>query len=134
MVQITGVPRSPGLRPIAFTEIRDWRVESGALLSLTGNLRSSNRLVVLGRMTANDLFGDEDPVGKTVRIKTSPFLVAGVLTPKGQSLDGRDQDDAVFIPLTTGQRQVFGNQFPGTIRLMLAQARQRRSWMKRKSK
>ena len=54
--------------------------------------------------------------------RISPFLVAGVLTAKGQSLDGRDQDDAVFIPLTTGQRQVFGNQFPGTIRFLMAQA------------
>ncbi|HEY6044178.1 MAG TPA: ABC transporter permease [Nitrosospira sp.] len=101
--------------------VRDWPVESGALFT-EADLRSSARIVILGQITANNLFGDEDPIGKTVRIKTSPFLVAGVLTPKGQSLDGRDQDDAVFIPLTTGQRQIFGNQFPGTIRFMMAQA------------
>ncbi len=101
--------------------VRDWPVESGALFT-EADLRSSARIVILGQITASNLFGDEDPVGKTVRIKTSPFLVAGVLTPKGQSLDGRDQDDAVFIPLTTGQRQIFGNQFPGTIRFMMAQA------------
>jgi putative ABC transport system permease protein len=109
-----------GVTPDYFT-MRDWPVANGALFT-DGDLRSSSRLVVLGQITANNLFGDEDPVGKTVRIKSSPFLVAGVLTPKGQSLEGRDQDDAVFIPLTTGQRQVFGNQFPGTIRLMMAQA------------
>jgi putative ABC transport system permease protein len=101
--------------------VRDWPVESGALFT-EADLRSSARVVILGQVTANNLFGDEEPVGKTVRIKSSPFLVAGVLTPKGQSLDGRDQDDAVFIPLTTGQRQIFGNQFPGTIRFMMAQA------------
>jgi len=101
--------------------VRDWPVENGALFT-EADLRSSARVVILGQITANNLFGDEDPVGKTVRIKTSPFLVAGVLAPKGQSLDGRDQDDAVFIPLTTGQRQIFGNQFPGTIRFMMAQA------------
>ena len=101
--------------------VRDWPVENGALFT-EADLRSSARIVILGQITANNLFGDEDPVGKTVRIKTSPFLVAGVLAPKGQSLDGRDQDDAVFIPLTTGQRQIFGNQFPGTIRFMMAQA------------
>ncbi|MDE2365817.1 MAG: ABC transporter permease [Betaproteobacteria bacterium] len=101
--------------------VRDWPAENGVLLT-EADLRSSARAVVLGQITANNLFGDEDPVGKTVRIKTSPFLVVGVLTPKGQSLDGRDQDDAVFIPITTGQRQIFGNQFPGTVRFMMAQA------------
>jgi putative ABC transport system permease protein len=101
--------------------VRDWAAESGALFT-EAELRSSARVVILGQITANKLFGDDDPVGKTVRIKASPFLVGGVLTPKGQSLDGRDQDDAAFIPLTTGQRQIFGNQFPGTIRFMMAQA------------
>jgi putative ABC transport system permease protein len=76
---------------------------------------------MLGQLTAKNLFGDEDPTGKTVRIKNSPFVVAGVLAPKGQSLDGRDQDDSVFIPITTGQRQIFGNQFPGTIRFLMVQ-------------
>lgn len=109
-----------GATPDYFT-VRDWRAENGALIT-EADLRSSNRVMVLGQITANNLFGDEDPVGKTVRLKSSPFLVAGVLAAKGQSLDGRDQDDAVFIPLTTGQRQVFGNQFPGTIRFMMAQA------------
>ncbi|HEX8874243.1 MAG TPA: ABC transporter permease [Nitrosospira sp.] len=109
-----------GVTPDYFA-VRDWPAENGVLLT-EADLRSSARAVVLGQITANNLFGDEDPVGKTVRIKTSPFLVVGVLTPKGQSLDGRDQDDAVFIPITTGQRQIFGNQFPGTIRFMMAQA------------
>ncbi len=109
-----------GVTPDYF-EVRDWGTESGALFTEV-DLRSATRVVLLGQLTAKNLFGDEDPTGKTVRIKNSPFLVAGVLTAKGQSLDGRDQDDAVFIPLTTGQRQVFGNQFPGTIRFLMAQA------------
>ena len=110
-----------GVTPDYFV-VRDWAAESGALFT-EADLRSGTRVVILGQVTAKNLFGDEDPTGKTIRIKNSPFLVGGVLTPKGQSLDGRDQDDAVFIPLTTGQRQVFGNQFPGTIRFMMAQAR-----------
>jgi putative ABC transport system permease protein len=109
-----------GVTPDYF-EVRDWGTESGTLFTEV-DLRSATRVVLLGQLTAKNLFGDEDPTGKTVRIKNSPFLVAGVLTVKGQSLDGRDQDDAVFIPLTTGQRQVFGNQFPGTIRFLMAQA------------
>jgi putative ABC transport system permease protein len=78
--------------------------------------------VLLGQTVARNLFGDEDPVGKTVRVKNSPFLVLGVLAPKGQSLDGRDQDDTALVPLTTAQRQLFGNQFPGMIRFMMAKA------------
>ena len=105
-----------------YFKVRDWPAESGALFTET-DLRSATRVVILGQITAQNLFGDEDPTGKTVRIKNSPFLVAGVLAPKGQSLDGRDQDDAVFIPITTGQRQIFGNQFPGTIRFLMVQGR-----------
>jgi putative ABC transport system permease protein len=77
---------------------------------------------LLGQTVTTNLFGSEDPVGKTIRIKQSPFLVAGVLAPKGQSLDGRDQDDTVLIPITTAQRKLFGNRFPGTVRFIMAQA------------
>lgn len=108
-----------GVTPDYFN-VRDWPAERGALFTET-DLRSASRVVMLGQLTAKNLFGDEDPTGKTIRIKNSPFVVAGVLAPKGQSLDGRDQDDSVFIPITTGQRQIFGNQFPGTIRFLMVQ-------------
>jgi putative ABC transport system permease protein len=85
-------------------------------------VRSATRVVLLGRTVVQNLFGDADPVGKTIRIKQSPFLVIGVLASKGQSLDGRDQDDTAFIPVTTAQRRVFGTQFPGSVRFIVAQA------------
>ncbi|KIO49399.1 ABC transporter permease [Nitrosospira sp. NpAV] len=110
-----------GVTPDYFN-VRDWPAESGALFTEV-DLRSATRVVILGQITARNLFGDEDPTGKTIRIKNSPFVVAGVLAPKGQSLDGRDQDDAAFIPITTGQSQIFGNQFPGTIRFLMVQGR-----------
>ncbi|ARO86500.1 multidrug ABC transporter substrate-binding protein [Nitrosospira lacus] len=110
-----------GVTPDYFS-VRNWPAESGALFT-EADLRSATRVVILGQITARNLFGDEDPTGKTIRIKNSPFVVAGVLAPKGQSLDGRDQDDAVFIPITTGQSQIFGNQFPGTIRFLMVQGR-----------
>lgn len=110
-----------GVTPDYFN-VRDWPAESGALFTEV-DLRSATRVVILGQITAQNLFGDEDPTGKTIRIKNSPFVVAGVLAPKGQSLDGRDQDDAAFIPITTGQSQIFGNQFPGTIRFLMVQGR-----------
>ena len=105
-----------------YFEVGNWKVESGATFT-ESDLRSAARVVVLGSVTAKNLFGDEDPVGKTIRITNRPFLVTGVLMAKGQSLTGRDQDDNVFIPITTSERQITGNQFPGTIRYMLVQGK-----------
>jgi putative ABC transport system permease protein len=109
-----------GTTPAIF-EIRDWYPVAGSIFTDT-DLRSATRVVLLGQTVAQNLFGDEEPVGKTVRIKNSPFLVVGVLAPKGQSLDGRDQDDTAMVPLTTAQRQLFGNQFPGMVRFLMAKA------------
>ncbi len=109
-----------GTTPQIF-EIRDWYPVAGTTFTET-DVRSATRVVLLGQTVVQNLFGDEDPVGKTVRIKNSPFLVVGVLAAKGQSLDGRDQDDTALVPLTTAQRQLFGNQFPGMVRFMMAKA------------
>lgn len=105
-----------------YFKVGNWKMESGAIFT-ESDLRSATRVVVLGSVTAKNLFSDEDPVGKTIRITNRPFLVVGVLMAKGQSLTGRDQDDNVFIPITTSERQVTGNQFPGSIRFMLVQGK-----------
>ncbi|NBQ67655.1 MAG: FtsX-like permease family protein [Nitrosomonadaceae bacterium] len=102
--------------------VGNWKIESGAIFT-ESDLRSAARVVVLGSVTAKNLFGDEDPVGKTIRITNRPFLVVGVLMAKGQSLTGRDQDDNVLIPITTSERQITGNQFPGSIRYMMVQGK-----------
>jgi putative ABC transport system permease protein len=104
-----------------YLEVRDWSIESGYAFT-DSDVRSATRVALLGRTVAQNLFGDADPVGRTIRIKRSPFLVIGLLAAKGQSLDGRDQDDTVFIPVTTAQRRVFGTQFPGSVRFIAAQA------------
>ncbi|HTS21685.1 MAG TPA: ABC transporter permease [Casimicrobiaceae bacterium] len=104
-----------------FLVVRDWDVESGYAFS-DADVRSATRVALLGKTVALNLFDDADPVGKTVRIKQSPFLVIGVLASKGQSLDGRDQDDTVLIPVTTAQTRIFGTQFPGSVRFIVAQA------------
>jgi len=105
-----------------YFEVGSWKMESGTTFT-ESDLRSAARVVVLGSITAKNLFNDEDPVGKTIRITNRPFLVVGVLMAKGQSLTGRDQDDNVFIPITTSERQITGNQFPGSIRYMLVQGK-----------
>ena len=61
-------------------------------------------------------------MGQIVRIQKIPFTVTGVLTPKGQTTWGQDQDDIVFVPLTTAQRQLFGQAFPGMVRNIAVQA------------
>ncbi|MCW5600476.1 ABC transporter permease [Nitrosomonas sp.] len=110
-----------GVTPDYFT-VSNWIIEHGDIFS-EADVRSATRVAVLGKVTAENLFGTEDPIGKTLRISNRPFLVVGVLAAKGQSLSGRDQDDNVLIPLTTAQRQVLGNQFPGSINLMLVQGK-----------
>lgn len=110
-----------GTTPNYFT-VGNWKMESGAVFT-ESDLRSAARVVILGSVTAKNLFGDEDPIGKTIRITNRPFQVVGVLMAKGQSLTGRDQDDTVIIPITTSERQITGSQFPGSIRYMLVQGK-----------
>ncbi len=111
-----------GTTPSYFS-IRRWDVESGELFS-DADIRSANRVALVGKTVVENLFGDEiDPIGKTIRITKSPFTVVGVLEGKGQSFDGRDQDDTIIVPITTAQRKLFGNQIPGSVRMIMAQAK-----------
>ena len=105
----------------AYLDARAWPVVSGAAFTAS-DVRSATRVALIGQTTAQNLFGDDDPVGRTLRIRQSPFTVLGVLGSKGQGMDGRDQDDSLVIPLTTAQRNVFGTQFPGTVRMVMVQA------------
>ena len=110
-----------GSTPDYFT-IRNWTLDSGHFFE-ESDVRGATCVVVLGRTVAKNLFGEDEPTGKTIRIKNMPFLVIGLLSAKGQSLDGRDQDDSAVVPVTTAQRKLFGNQFPGTVRYLMAQAK-----------
>jgi putative ABC transport system permease protein len=105
----------------SYLVVRDWRVASGSAFG-DSDVRAATRVALLGETVAKNLFGDEDPVGKTIRIEKSPYLVTGVLAAKGQSLDGRDQDDTILVPVTTAQRKLFGSQFQGSVRFMMVQA------------
>ena len=105
----------------SYLTVRDWRLAAGFPYT-NSDVRSATRVALLGQTVAKNLFGDEDPVGKTLRIKNSPYVVLGVLAQKGQSLDGRDQDDTVLVPVTTAQRKLFGGQFAGSVRYIMAQA------------
>ena len=105
----------------SYLDVRDWRLASGYAFTDT-EMRSASRVALVGQTVVQQLFGDEDPVGKTLRIRNSPFVVIGVLARKGQSMDGRDQDDTVLVPLTAAQLTLFGSQFPDSVRMILVQA------------
>jgi putative ABC transport system permease protein len=90
-----------------YFDIRQWPLSDGA--SFTGqDVRSSNKVCVIGRTTASQVFGSEDPIGQVLRIQGVPFLVTGILTPKGLSPQGTDQDDIVIMPYTSAMKRVIG--------------------------
>jgi putative ABC transport system permease protein len=104
-----------------YLDARSWPLAAGNAFT-DSDVRSATRVALIGQTAAQNLFGDENPLGKTVRVRQSPFVIVGVLGVKGQGMDGRDQDDTLIVPLTTAQRQVFGSQFPGSVRMVMVQA------------
>ncbi len=98
-----------------FLLVRDWPLESGQPFT-DQDVKSATKVALLGQTVVDNLFGALDPVGQMIRIKKIPFLVIGVLARKGQSTTGQDQDDAVYIPVTTAQKKIFGTAFPGMVR------------------
>jgi putative ABC transport system permease protein len=82
-------------------------------------LESAARVALIGQTIVGNLFEPgEEPVGAVIRIKNVPFHVIGVLAPKGQSAQGSDQDDVIFIPFSTAERKVFGTSFIGSVGAM----------------
>jgi len=90
-----------------FFEARDWAIYSGRPI-LREDTDGATKVALLGQTAALNLFGDSDPVGEIIRIKKVPFTVVGVLTRKGQTTWGQDQDDVIVIPLSTAKKKVLG--------------------------
>ena len=108
-----------GISP-SYLTIRDWSFSSGGPFT-QADLDSAARVALIGQTIVDNLFDPgEEPVGAVIRIKNVPFRVIGVLAPKGQSAQGSDQDDVIFIPFTTAERKVFGTPFLGSIGAMFA--------------
>jgi putative ABC transport system permease protein len=102
--------------------VRDWPLASGRSFT-DQDVKSATKVCLLGQTVVDNLFGDMHPVGQFIRIKNVPFIVIGVLAPKGQSAQGQDQDDTIYIPVTTAQKKLFGTAFPGMIRIMMVKAK-----------
>lgn len=108
-----------GISP-SYLTIRDWSFSSGGPFTQS-DMDSAARVALIGQTLVDNLFDSgEEPVGAVIRIKNVPFRVIGVLAPKGQSAQGSDQDDVIFIPFTTAERKVFGTPFLGSIGAMFA--------------
>jgi putative ABC transport system permease protein len=108
-----------GISP-SYLTIRDWSFTSGGPFTQF-DLDSAARVAVIGQTTMENLFDPgEEPVGSTIRLKNVTFRVVGVLAPKGQSAQGADQDDIIFIPFSTAERKVFGSQFLGSVGALFA--------------
>ncbi|WP_141054966.1 ABC transporter permease [Aliarcobacter cryaerophilus] len=94
--------------------IKDWEVEQGRIFE-EGELSSGKSVCILGTTVVKNLFGDENPIGATIRIKNFPCSVIGVLASKGASSFGRDQDEVFITPLKMYQRKIQGNLDVSTI-------------------
>src|SRR5215467_14808212 len=115
-----------GVSPEYF-EIRKWDIGQGA--AFTEDDQDHNAAVcVLGATVATNLFGDEDPISKTINVNAVPFKVVGVLQAKGFSATGQDQDDFMVVPITTAQKRITGQDwlddiyFSATSRLEIPEA------------
>jgi putative ABC transport system permease protein len=90
-----------------YFDLRQWPLADGAPFT-SQDVRSANKVCVIGRTTATQVFGTEDVVGQVLRVKNVPFQITGVLTPKGLSSQGTDQDDIVIMPYTSAMKRVMG--------------------------
>jgi putative ABC transport system permease protein len=88
-----------------YFEIRQWPIVSGAEFSEM-DVRSANKVAVIGKTIGDLLYPGEEPLGQIIRIKNVPFMIVGILKAKGLSVQGQDQDDLIVIPYTSAMKRV----------------------------
>lgn len=97
-----------------FTQAREWPVGEGIFFS-DADVKSYLPVAVIGQTIVNNLFEGLDPIGRYVLLNNIPFQVIGIMTPKGATPWGADQDDVIYVPLTTGMLRLFGQRYVRTI-------------------
>ncbi len=102
----------------AYLQAQNWRLESGRAFHI-GELRSGKAACIIGATVRNELFGAQDPVSARIRLQRLSCQVIGVLTAKGQSTMGADQDDLILVPLRMFQRRIAGNLDISSIRIAI---------------
>jgi putative ABC transport system permease protein len=96
---------------LEFFSIREWPLTDGEVFT-EADLRNASKVAILGQTTVGQLFGEEDPIGETVRIQNVPFTILGVLSSKGFSVRGHDQDEIIIVPHTTALKRLLGKNTP----------------------
>jgi putative ABC transport system permease protein len=106
-----------------YFDIRQWPLADGAPFT-SQDVRSSNKVCVIGRTTATQIYGNENPIGQILRIKEVPFTITGLLTSKGLSTQGVDQDDIIIMPYTSAMKRVLGGTTLRNINVQIADPQQ----------
>jgi putative ABC transport system permease protein len=91
-----------------YLTIRNWPLTSGADFT-EADVRATAKVALIGKTTAKTLFGDSDPVGQIVRIRSTPFTIVGLLAAKGANAMGDDQDDTLILPYTSAMVRLTGD-------------------------
>ena len=100
-----------------YLKIKNYEIEDGRSFTFE-DVKNNAKVCVIGATVATELFGDVSPINKTIRVGNVPFKVLGTLKAKGSS-GPMDQDDLMFIPITTAQKKLFGVAFPGTVKMIV---------------
>lgn len=104
----------------SYLYVKNYEMDLGRPISRDDD-NNASKVCMIGKTVETELFGDVNPIDKTIRIGNVPFRVIGTLKAKGQ-MGPMDQDDLIFIPLTTAQRKVFGTDFPGAVNQIIVKA------------
>ena len=104
-----------------YMSIRNWKLAGGTMFT-EREVRSAAKVAVIGSKTANELFGPINPVGKSVRIKNTPFVIIGQFESKGAGMGGQNQDDQIVIPYTTAMKRLTGDKFPRSLSIQIISA------------
>ena len=93
-----------------YLSIRDWSVEKGSMFT-EDDIESYAKVAVIGKTVQENLFPNEDPIGKMIRFKNIPFKVIGILKEKGENTFGQDQDDIIIAPYTAVQKRILAQKY-----------------------
>lgn len=104
-----------------FFPVRKWQIDQGEVFT-EQEIRNVSRVAIIGATVRRQLFPDAEAVGQTIRINSLPFRVIATLNPKGQAIDGRDQDDAIYVPISTAQRKLLRSRITDSVSAIYVQA------------
>ncbi len=106
-----------------YFDLRQWALSDGAPFT-PQDVRSANKVCVIGRTTASQVYGNDNAVGQVLRVKNVPFFITGILTSKGFTTQGVDQDDIVIMPYTSAMKRVLGGTTLRNINVQIAHAQE----------